>query len=187
MTNLMIPLLISTALASEGAEHGAEHGIPWVPIAFHAMNLAILLIIIYRFAGASIRDALRGRATRIRKEIEDAAALSSDAEKRMTALSARLDGFEAELAGMKVQAEAESAREREEIVARAKRESALIEEATARTIRSEVAKARSELREEAVRLAMQLAEQRLKTQLRADDEDRFAADFLRSVKEVPNG
>lgn len=184
---LLFPLLVSTAFAAGGGESGAEHGVPWVPIALHAMNLTILFLVIYRFAGASIRDSLKGRATRIRKEIGDAAALAADATKRMENLSARLDGFEAELAGMKAQAEAESAREREEIIARAKRESALIEEATARTIRSEVTKARSELREEAVRLAMQLAEQRLKTQLRADDEDRFAAEFLRSVKEVPNG
>lgn len=184
---MLLPLLVSVALAAEGGGHDAHGGIPWSPIAFHAMNLAILLAIIYRFAGATIRDGIAGRAARIKKDIETSAALHKDAEQRYAALTARLDGFDGELKAMKAQAEEEAVREREEILARAGREARLIEEATARTIRSEVAKARTELRQEAVQLAIRVAEQRLRVQLRAEDEERYASEFLRAVKEVPNG
>lgn len=186
--NLLPTLLSSIALASEEAGHaGAEGGIPWGPIAFHAMNLAILLAIVIRFAGRSILDAVKDRAARIKKDIDTSAALRDDASRRYAELSARLDGFEAELSGMKAQAEQEAAREREEILARAARESKVIEEAATRTIRSEVARARTELREEAVRLSVRIAEARLRGQLRGEDEERYASDFLRAVKEVPNG
>lgn len=188
MLHLFPLLFTSIALASEEAAHGgAEAGIPWGPIAFHALNLGILLAVVIRFAGRSIRDAVRDRAARIRKDIDTSATLREDASRRYAELSARLDGFEAELSAMKVQAEQEAAREREEILARAARESKVIEEAATRTIRSEVTRARIELRQEAVRLSIRIAEARLRGQLRGEDEERYAADFLRAVKEVPNG
>ncbi len=184
----LLLLLVSVSLAAGGGgEHGGAHGIPWDPIARHAANLAILLIVIYVVAGRTIKDGVASRAARIKKEIETSAELHRDAERRYAELTSRLDGFDKELASMKAQAEVEAAREREEILARAGREAKLIEEATARTIRSEVAKARTELRQEAVQLAMTFAEQRIRGQLRAEDEERYAADFLRAVKEVPNG
>ena len=188
MLSLLPTLLSSLALASEEAGHaGAEGGIPWGPIAFHAMNLAILIAIILRFAGRSIRDAIRDRAAKIKQDIDSSASLREDASRRYGELTARLDGFEAELSAMKVQAEQDDAREREEILARAARESKVIEEAATRTIRAEVARARTELREEAVRLSIRIAEARLRGQLRPEDEERYASDFLRAVKEVPNG
>lgn len=188
MIKFLTPLLVSVAFASEGGgEHAAEGGIPWVPIAFHAMNLVILLIIIARYAGPTIKDSIVGRAARIRKDLESSAELHRDAQQRYAALTARLDGFDGELKAMRAQAEEEATKEREEIIARAGREARVIEEATQRTIRSELAKARTELRQESVQIAMRIAEQRLRGQLRADDEERFASDFLRAVKEVPNG
>lgn len=192
MMNLLYPLMMAVAFASEGAEGAGEaahhaKGVPWGPIGFHAMNLAILLAIIVKFAHKPVRDAVANRATTIRKGIEESAALNRDAQKRLDDLGARMDGFEAQLSKMKSEAEVEAARERDEILARGRKDAEMIAQSADRTIRSEVARARTELRADAVRLAVGVAEQQIHSHLRGADEDRFAADFLRSVKEVANG
>lgn len=192
--NLLLPVLtaMAVAFASEGGEAAGEaahhaEGIPWGPIAFHAMNLTILLVIIVKYARKPVSDAVANRAAMIRKGIEDSANLHRDASRRLDELSARMDGFEAQLAAMKAEAEIEATREREEILNRGRKDAALIAEGADRTIRSEIARARTELRAEAVRLAVKVAETQIHSHLRIDDEDRFAAEFMRSVKEVPNG
>ena len=48
----------------------------------------------------------------------------------------------------------------------------------------EIVRARSELREEASRLAVQLAEQTLKGAVRADDQDRLVGEYLTKVVEL---
>ena len=179
--------LTSAAHAAEGAGDSGADAIPWGPIAFHAMNLLILLAIIYRFAGKGIRDAVADRATRIRRDIDSSAATHSDALARYQALEERLSRFEAQLSGMRTEAEREAAGEREAILARGEKDAAQILDAAERTIRAEVARARAELRREAIGLAVRIAEQQLSASLKSEDEDRFAQEFLRSVREVPRG
>ena len=192
MMNLLLPLLTAVALANEGAEGAAEaahhaEGIPWGPIGFHAMNLAILLAIIVRYARKPVKDAVVNRAAAIRKGIEDSANMHRDAEHRLRDLDKRMDGFDAQLSGMKAEAEVESTREREETLSRARKDAAFIAQGAERTIQTELACARTELRAEAVKLAVNIAEQQIHHQLRVDDESRYAAEFMRSVKEAPNG
>lgn len=189
MTNLLLPLMTAVAMASEGAAEGAHHaeGIPWVPIGFHALNLVIILAIIVRYAAKPVGDAVRNRAAAIRKGIEDSANAHRDAERRLAELGARMDGFDAQLAAMKAEAEVEATAEREETLNRGRKDAALIAQGAERTIETELARARTELRAEAVRLAVSVAEQQIHQQLRVDDESRYAAEFMRSVKEAPNG
>lgn len=190
--NLLYPLMMAVALANEGAEGAGEaahhaEGIPWGPIGFHAMNLAILLAIIVKYARKPVSDAVANRAAVIRKGIEESAALNRDAQRRLDELGARMDGFEAQLAKMKAEAEVEAAREREEIIHRGRKDAEMIAQSADRTIRSEVARARTELRAEAVRLSVSIAEHQIRSHLRGSDEERFAAEFMRSVGEVANG
>lgn len=189
MSTVLLPLLVSVALAAGGGGEGTHHAgdIPWGPIGFHALNLAVLIGVILYFAGKPIKDAIAARAGRVRRELEESAAMRESAQKRYDELTARLDGFETQLAEMRANAEVEAAREREEILARAAREARMVEEAAERTIRSESARAKTELRQEAVRLAVRLAEQRVRGQLRPEDEERLASEFLGAVREVPNG
>lgn len=183
-------MLIGAAFASEGGGEGGAHhaeGIPWGPIAFHAMNLFILIAIVYRFAGKGIRDAVADRAARIRRNIDESAASHQDAHARYVALEERLSTFEAQLAGMRVEAEGEAAREREAILARGAKDAEQIAAAAERTIRSELARARTELRKEAIALSVRIAEQQISASLKVEDEERFAKEFLASLREVPHG
>ena len=173
--------------AHEGAEGGHEEGVPWGPIGFHALNLAILLGIAWKFALPAVRDSVANRAAGIRRDIETTTTQQKAAEARYAELNGRLAGFEAELARMKAEAEVEAQREREQILVRAERDATQVREATERAVRAEVARARYELRQEAARLAVQIATEQIGANLKTEDEERFATEFLSSVKGVHHG
>ena len=176
------------ALAEEGhAVEGAAEGIPWGPIALHAFNLAVLLAVLAWFAGPKIRDALGNRAANVKRAIDEATAARKDARTRFDALEARLSGFEGELASMRDKAEADARREAESIAARGERDAAAIAESAERSIQDQVRKARVSLREHAVDLAVDLARERVKGEIGAEDQHRLAGDFLEVVKQGDNG
>lgn len=192
MRSLILALLftLSQAAWAGGGEHAAAEGhggIPLGEIGFHALNLAILLGLLWRFAVPAIRDSVANRAAGIQRQIDEAGKSAASAEARYQELDARLSGFEAELARMKAEAETEAARERETILARGERDAAQIREAAERTVRTELIRARQELRQDAAHLAVQMAEQRLAANLRSEDEERFANEFLGSIRGVKHG
>lgn len=175
------------APAGEHAAEGEHGGIPLGEIAFHALNLAILLGLILKFGGPAIRDSIANRAAGIHRQIQDAGTAATQAEARYQELETRLAGFEGELSRMKQEAEVEAAREREIILARGERDATQIREAAERSVRSELARARQELRQDAARLAVKMAEQRISANLRTEDEERFGGEFLASLREVKHG
>ena len=182
-------MLSNVAAASGGGEHveaeagghGAVH-IPWDTLAFHAINLAIFVGLIVWLAGPKVKDALANRAAGIRRQLQEAERVQAEAKARYDALEARLAGFEGQLASMRAEAEAEAAREQVVIDERAARDAAMVREAARRTVDTEVARARQELRREAVQLAVGLAETQIKGSIGPADQERFAADFLVAVK-----
>lgn len=186
-----ILLFVGAAWANEGghAVEGAEaagaeghHGIPWSNIALHTVNLVILLAVLWKFALPMVRDALANRSAGIRREIDEASRLHTDAAARYEALEARLNGLEKQLVDMRAEAERDAEREQAAILARADKDAAQVAAAAERTIRSEVARARQELREDAARLAVSLAEAQIAREINPADEERFARSFLSAVK-----
>lgn len=189
MMTFLLPLLwVALSYASGGEHGGGEHGgLPLKEMALHAMNLAILIAIIVKFGGRAIKDSLANRATTIKDQLEKSQALHQAATERVAKLEAQLAGFDQQLVNMKAEAEIEAARERDEILARGARDARQIAEGAERTIQGELTKARQQLRAEAVTLAIRVAEGQLRASLRPEDEERFAADFLKSASEVAHG
>ena len=165
---------------------------PWVDIGWHTLNLAILFGVLFWFFGKKVTAAVSQRAADIQVAVDQANEARKAAQHRADELEKRLEGVEAQLAGIRKQAEAEAAQEAEVLFARAESDAAAIREAAERTIRDETARARQGLRAEAVSLATQLAGAQLKSKITPDDQKRLAGDFLTAVKscernEVANG
>jgi F-type H+-transporting ATPase subunit b len=153
------------------------------PIAFHVLNLAILGAILGFVLRGPIGDALRNRASGIRKELSEAASARDEAKRRADALAARLAKFEDEVTAMRDQAKAEAAAEEARLVKRAHEEAARIAEASQKSIRDELVRAQVALRKDAVDLAVQLAESTLREQVQPDDQKRLAEAFLASLNQ----
>jgi len=147
----------------------------------HLINLLILVAVLMWFFRRPVADALANRAHDIQKELGEAARLRAEAEAKQAELAARIQAFEGEVEQMKVQAGIEAKAEEARLIARAHEESARIAATAQRNIRDEVAKARTALQAEAVELAMKLAENTLRSNVKSEDQQALARQFLDSL------
>lgn len=150
---------------------------------FHFINLAILLGVIGYAVRRPVADLFRERARGIRAELTDSARQRDEANQRHQELVARLDKIEGEVDEMSNQAREAAAREEANLIERAEREAARIAEQASRSIRDETTRARNALRREAVELAVQLAENTLRSNVASEDQRALAKDFLDKLQE----
>lgn len=150
-------------------------------VGYHAINLALLLGVLYFVSRKPVRDALRNRALGIRKEITDSARARDEARQRHEEVEARIAALSQEVENLRAEARREAEVEQQQLVARAHEEARRIAETAQRNVRDEVVRAQQELRREAVGLAVQLAEATLAQNIAPDDQARLARQFLDSL------
>ena len=152
-------------------------------IGFHALNLAIVLFIVWRWGLPALRSSLSERAATINKDLQEAARLKAEAEARAAEVEARLAALEGELAAMTTNAARAGEAEEARIVAAAHAMAARIAETAERQIRDETQRATAEIRKEAVEQAVRLAREVLAGQVSAADQRRLANEFLSTVQQ----
>lgn len=158
-----------------------SEGYALIKLGYHALNLALFAGLLVWLAGPTVRDALRARALEVRRDLDDAARLKADAAARHEAVSKRLAAIEEEIRDIQGRARSEAEAEERRIAERAREAAVRIADGAQRQIRDEAARAKFELRREAVELAVQLAEGVLKSQVGAVDQKRLAQEFLEAV------
>lgn len=160
---------------------------PVLRIAQHAINLLCFVLLLgWMGVPRMIGDWTRARALTIRKELVESAEAQGAAERRAAETQARLAALESEAARIRATAESQGHAEAEHIVERARTEARRIAEGAERSVRDEVTRARLRLRQDAVELAVQLAERVLADRARSHDDERLARDLLRSVRTEVN-
>ena len=152
-------------------------------LGFHAFNLLLFVGLIVAFVRRPAQDAVRGRALEIRKTITDSAKERDEAKERHEDVTARLAKLEDEITRMRTEAEADAKVEAERMVERAREEATRIAKTAERNIQDEIARARLELRNDAVDLAVELAEGVLRETVTAADQKRLANDFLATLND----
>jgi F-type H+-transporting ATPase subunit b len=181
-------LLLSTlAHAAEGHAAGEAHGIPWDTIAFQAVAVTVFIGLLFWFARRPVGDALKNRSLEVSRRIEEAAKARDEAAARYAEIESRLVSLDRRVEDMKAEAAAEADKEAARIRERGHADAARIRETAERTIREEGDRARTQLRAEAVGLAVQLARESLKRQVTQEDQERLAKDFLAAVDKRQNG
>ncbi len=154
---------------------------------FHFLNLAILIGLLWWALRKPIQDVFRDRSRRIKHELVDSTQERDQARERHEELVARLGKIESEMQSMQVEAATEADREEQKLIERAEREAERIAEQARRSVRDEATRARQALRRDAVALAVQLAEDTLRSQVASTDQRALAQDFLDSLKNEPPG
>ncbi|MCB9680031.1 MAG: hypothetical protein H6733_01040 [Alphaproteobacteria bacterium] len=158
------------------------------PIAFHLLNLLLLIGLALWGAAPIVRDMLRSRAHGIRTSIDAAAKLHADAQAHHDAIASRLAALDTEIADLLARARTDADEVAGRIEARATAAAASIAETATRQIADEARRATQAIRAEAVELAVELAEGILRKQLQAGDQRRLAEQFLSSVQgSAPGG
>jgi F-type H+-transporting ATPase subunit b len=165
-----------TGAKGEAAE-GGEHG--WAGTIAKAVNFAILIAVLAYYLRSPIATHLRTRGETIRKDLVDAANLRKEAERQLSDVRSQLAALPAELAVLRQRGEEELAGERARMQAATARVREQLLERTRRDIDIQFRQARRALVEHTADLAVGLARKRIERDITPDDQqrlvDRYAA------------
>jgi F-type H+-transporting ATPase subunit b len=148
----------------------------WVDFVLLAAGLGYLI-------GKNAPGAFRARTASIQKDITEAQAAKKDAEARAAAVDARVQALGTEMNKLREQSKAEMQQEGERIRQETARQIAHLEAQSAMEIEAAGKVARRDLKDYSAKLALELAEQRIRTGANANTEsglvDSFVADLRR--------
>lgn len=186
---LLLVVFVSFGFAAggEGGAHGGGHGgaAQWKDFMWRCIDFAALvLILVWAVKKADMKKALADRQAGIDKALREADELKAAAEKKFAEYSAKLAQANKEAEDLQKIIREDGLAEKARIVAEAKIAAEKIKEQAKVMADQEIVRAKSELREEASRLAVQLAEQTLKSAMRPDDQDRLVGEYLTKVVEL---
>ena len=181
---LGIFILAPVAAFAAGGDGHADSGAVLKDFIYRCFNFALMAGLLAYFVTKPIRKGLKGRTEEIEKTLADAEAAKAAAEAKHKEYSDKLAKATEEIAGITEAIRREGELERDKIIAAAKDMADKIEREADNKAAGVVAKARIELREEASRLAVELAEDMLKKQVSADDQKRLVEEYMQKMGEL---
>jgi F-type H+-transporting ATPase subunit b len=179
----LVVLLPAAVMAAEGGGH-ADSGALLKDFLYRCFNFALMVGLLVYFVTKPVRKGLRDRRAEIEKTLADAQAAREAAEAKYREYSDKLAKATEEIAGITEAIRREGELERDKILAAAREMAVKIEREADNKAAGVVSKARAELREEAARLAVELAEELLKKQVSADDQKRLVDEYMQKVGEL---
>jgi len=171
----------SPVLAAGG---GAPAPMDAMGIVRHLVNLAVLLGLLGYLLRTPLRDFLAFRRTTVKEQLDDAWTAKEGAEERYSELQGRLDNFSSELETILTRVREDADIERARIIAQAERSASQMTAAAERTVAEEIRRARTELRAEAIELAMGMAESAIGGGVSDSDHSRLATNYLTKMQET---
>ena len=187
---LLVGLTVAAVGASEAgtAEHKSlftlllENPMPLLKdFLWRVLNISVLLWVIIKFAGKPIREFFAGRRETLLKGVQEAQAAQTAAEKIYSEYQSKLDGLENELQEMGKRAELEAEREKERMRLETEALVAKLQQQARQMADQEVATAQRTLRNEAARLAIEVAERLVKENVSDDDRQMMVENYLEKV------
>lgn len=186
MTALLAAMLVlapALVMAAGGDGH-ADSGAVLKDFLYRSFNFALMVGLLAYFITRPIRKGLKGRREEIEKTLAEAEAAKVAAEAKHSEYSEKLARATEEIAGIAASIRREGELERDKILAAAKELAAKIELEADNKSAGVVARARKELREEAARLAVELAEDMLRKQVSGEDQKRLVNEYLQKMGEL---
>ena len=182
LCSVMIAIPV-TIFAAGGGGH-TDSGVVLKDFLYRCFNFALMVGVLVYFVNKPIRKGLKDRSAAIEKTLAEAEAAKQAAEAKHREYTEKLAKATEEIANIRTSIRHEGELERDKIIAAAKEMAAKVEREAENKAAGVVAKARAELREEASRLAVELAEEMLKKQVSADDQKRLVDEYMQKVGEL---
>ncbi|TSK07263.1 MAG: ATP synthase F0 subunit B [Geobacter sp.] len=176
--------LAAMGFAQEAAEggHHANTGAQMKDFMWRCIDFAALVAIaVWALKKADVKGTLAARREGIEKTLKEAVEAKEAAEKKFAEYSTRLDEANKEIEVISANMKREGELEKERIIAEAKEAAARIKAQAEAAAEQEVLKAKDELRAEAARLAVELAEQKIKQNIAKGDQDKLVGDYISKV------
>ena len=159
-----------------GEQYANTPALGWLTITF-----LIFVGVLVFFGRPAIKRHLETRADVVERAIAEARRAKEDAERRAADAEQKLAALAGEVEKMKGGFAAQGKLESERIAAAAEEMSKKIGRDAEDTITAEIERAKEALRLEASKLALQLAEERIKTMLSAADDDKLKQSLIQGL------
>ena len=175
---LATPILVFAA--EESGEHGFGSPMAWV---WRMLNFGILVFILVKFAGKPLKDYLQQRRVLIEKSIQEAQEAKALAAKALAEVEERLKLKDKEIEEIKSASVSAGEREKARLIEESERLKEKILEQAKSNIDYELKKAKEVIKAEAVEAAMQLAEEKIKSKITKEDQDKLLQESLKLLKD----
>jgi F-type H+-transporting ATPase subunit b len=164
---------------------GAEGGSKTTELIWQAVNLLLLLGVLFAVARKPISAYFAERRKQIQDDIATAEKLFADGKQQFADWQGKLVDLAGEIETIQSETRRRAEEEREQIIAAAHDRAERIKTDAVAAIDQELRRAHEELREEAATLAVDLATRMLDEQVDDRDRDRLLDEFITRVE--PNG
>ncbi len=176
---LLTSVIAPVAYAAGHAE-GASPWDAWM-LLWRVINTLALLILLVYVLKKPLRTFFSERRARIARELDEAREQRNKAERTIEEYKAKLAGMEAELEKMRGELRKSAETEKEKVIANAERMANAMVESAKVAAEQELRNAKIALKNEAVELAVQLAEALIRERINEDDRKRIVEDYLVKV------
>lgn len=179
----MRPLLAFALLwLAAGPAHAAEDahggGLFW-----QTVNVVLLVVVLIYFARKPVLAYLATRRDTIAKNLESAAQLLADSERRLAEWNQKAASLDQEASGIRDATRRAAEAERDRILADARATAERIRQSAAAVAERELGQAREALRREAADLAVELAAKILREQVNDGDRTRLVDEFIGRIEQ----
>ena len=172
----------SFVFASSGGGEGAENAAPWwKDYIWKIINFLLLFILLFKFAKKPMQNFFQKRTELIEKTLNEAKEAKAVSLKALQAVETRLKAKDAEIEVILAASKKSGELERDSIIAESDRLKAKILEQAKTNIEYELKHAKEAIKAEAVELAMELAEKKLKEKLTKEEQEKLFEDSLMKI------
>lgn len=168
-------------------EHAAaaeDHGNPVIEVGAKLLNFGLLVGLLVYFLRSPIAGYLASRSSQIRQDLVTASELRAAAAAQLADIEKKMQALPTELAALRRQGAEDIQAEQARIAQAASAERERLLEHTRREIEMRLRIARRELTEHAARLAVQVAETRIRGTITSDDQIRLVDRYASQLQEA---
>ncbi len=178
---IAVPVTLMTAsVAMAASEGGGSTWTPWL-LMWRVINTLALIGLLVYFVKKPLVSFFQERKSSIIRELEEAKLKRDEAISLIEDYKNKMAGMEQELAKMSAELKKSAESDSQKLVVAAESLSAAMIESAKMTAEQEVRKARILLKNEAVELAMTMAEALIKEKINDQDRKRIVEDYLVKV------
>ena len=177
----LVTVMQGMAWASEGGEH---HGLNWTDFAYRLVAFVFLVGILTKLLKGPITTFLASRKEEIKNLLAELEVKQAEAEKKSVVYREKLASLEQETKQIVDELIAEGEAERGKILEIARKQADYIREQAQVAVQQEIKAAREKLQEEVAEMSVAAAEEILRKNMQAEDQDRLVGDFIKRVVEA---
>ncbi len=171
-------LQVSIAYASGGGEGGNEGNKKWFEFFWKTLDFVVLIGFLYWLLAAKIKEFFVGRRQDIKDSLAKAAEQKTQAESKFREYSEKIEKASAEIDGIFEMIKAQGVAEKQKIIEDAEKIARKIKEDSQMRTEQELKKASDQLRAEAVKLSVQMAEEILKRNITVQDHETMVREYM---------